>query len=237
MSAITAWTVEATDLSCAPLAQTSAAPGCRVSDALRRLAAGEMILVTDDEDRENEADLVVAAEFCTPAQMAFIIRHGCGIVCVPLTKAIATRLELPPMVARNDAPLSTAFTVSVDARNGLTTGISATERCETARQLANPQARPAAFVRPGHMFPLIARDGGVLERTGHTEAAVDLCRLAGLQPVGVICELFNDDGSVTKGRQVVDFARQHGLALLTITELVAWRQARTGVDLLAETTV
>ncbi len=196
---------------------------CRVTHALRRLALGEMVLVTDDEDRENEADLIVAAELCTPEQMSFIIRHGCGIVCVPLSGEVAARLKLPPMVAVNDAPLATAFTVSVDARKELLTGISAAERCMTARELANPDSLAVDFVRPGHMFPLIARDGGVLERTGHTEAAVDLCRLAGLQPVGVICELFNDDGTVMKGAQVTAFAAQHDLACLTIEELSYWR--------------
>lgn len=205
-------------LPAAPVTET-----CRVTEALRRLAAGEMILVADDEDRENEADIIVAAELCTPEQMSFIIRHGCGIVCVPLSSEVAIRLNLPPMVSCNDAPLATAFTVSVDARKGLITGISAAERCMTARELANPDTVAADFVRPGHMFPLIARDGGVLQRTGHTEAAVDLCRLAGLQPVGIICELFNDDGTVMKGAQVAAFARQHSLASLTIEELVDWR--------------
>lgn len=215
--------------SCAPNGQYLPSPfgaalrGCRVTEALRRLAAGEMILVTDDEDRENEADLIVAAELCTPEQMSFIIRHGCGIVCVPLSRDVAARLNLPPMVSLNDAPLTTAFTVSVDARKGLTTGISAAERCMTARQLAKPDAVAGDFVRPGHMFPLIARDGGVLQRAGHTEAAVDLCRLAGLQPVGVICELFNDDGTVMKGVEIAAFARLHALADLTIEELVDWR--------------
>ncbi len=196
---------------------------CAVTEALHCLASGGMILVADDENRENEADLIVAAELCLPEQMSFIIRHGCGIVCVPMSREIAARLNLPPMVGCNDAPLATAFTVSVDARKGLTTGISATERCMTARELADPGTVAGDFVRPGHMFPLIARDGGVLERPGHTEAAVDLCRLAGLQPVGVICELFNDDGTVMKGAQVTAFARQHGLASLTIEELVDWR--------------
>jgi len=208
---------------------------CRVGAALDYLAAGGMILVTDDESRENEADLLVPAELCTPAQMSFIIRHGCGIVCVPLTVDIAARLKLPPMVACNDAPLATAFTVSVDGRARLSTGISAQERCDTTRMLADPQAVAADFVRPGHMFPLIAREGGVLERTGHTEAAVDLCRLAGLQPVGVICELFNDDGTVMKGGEVADFAALHGLPVLSIAELVAWRRRRGEVVLTAET--
>lgn len=207
------------------LAGASPAAGCKVTEALQRVAAAEMVLVSDGEDRENEADLVIAAELCTPEQMAFIIRHGCGIVCVALSREIASRLELPAMAAVNDAPLATAFTVSVDARKGLATGISAAERCMTAQELANPAAIAGDFVRPGHMFPLIARDGGVLERTGHTEAAVDMCRLAGLQPVGVICELFNDDGTVMKGAQISDFARRHGLASVTIEELIDWRRA------------
>lgn len=197
-----------------------------ITEAIERLAAGQIVIVADDADRENEADLIVAAELCSVEQMAFILRHGCGIVCVPLTSDLVHRLNLPPMVSTNDAPLATAFTVSVDARAGLTTGISATERCMTARMLAKPEAVAADFVRPGHMFPLVARDGGVLERPGHTEAAVDLCRMAGLSPVAVICELFNDDGTVMKGRQVDDFARRHGLALLHIRDIAAFRRRR-----------
>lgn len=198
-----------------------------ISEAIERLAAGQIVIVADDANRENEADLVVAAELCTVEQMGFIIRHGCGIVCVPLAADLAERLNLPPMVSANDAPLATAFTVSVDARRGLTTGISASERCMTARMLADPTANAADFVRPGHMFPLVARNGGVLERAGHTEAAVDLCRLAGLSPVSVICELFNDDGTVMKGRQVEDFARRHGLALLHIRDIAAFRRGHS----------
>lgn len=191
--------------------------------AVSAFARGEILVVTDDEDRENEGDLIVAAEFCTPEKLAFILRHCCGIVCAPVTSEIAGRLGLEPMVRDNDAPLGTAFTVSVDVRAGLTTGISATERCATARALAAPDAIAADFVRPGHMFPLIARDGGVLERDGHTEAAVDLCRLAGLTPVGVICELVNDDGSVKKGAQIAAFAIEHGLHMVTVADLKRYR--------------
>jgi 3,4-dihydroxy 2-butanone 4-phosphate synthase/GTP cyclohydrolase II len=158
--------------------------------------------------------------------MAFIVRHTSGIVCAPLPVAEARRLKLDPMVSVNDSAHTTAFTVSIDYREGLTTGISADERTATCRALTNGNVQAADFVRPGHIFPLIARDGGVLMRSGHTEAAVDLCRLAGLPPVGVISELVNDDGTVTKGKQVVAFAKQHNLVLVTIADLIAYRQAR-----------
>ena len=166
-----------------------------VREAIEAIARGEMVVVTDDDDRENEGDLVMAAALATSEKMAFIIRHCCGIVCAPLTLSEARRLHLQPMVAANDAPLGTAFTVTVDVRHGLTTGISAEQRANTVRALANGNMGANDFVRPGHVFPLIAREGGVLMRSGHTEAAVDLCRLAGLPPVGVICELANDDGT------------------------------------------
>lgn len=197
-----------------------------ITEAVEAVARGEMVVVTDDDDRENEGDLVIAASLCTPEQMAFIIRHTSGIVCAPLTIEEARRLNLAPMVAENDAPLATAFTVSVDARHGLTTGISAEQRCNTARALANGNMGANDFVRPGHVFPLIAKDGGVLMRSGHTEAAVDLCRLAGLPPVGVICELANDDGTVMTGGQIEEFARAHHLKLVSVSDLIAFRQAR-----------
>src|SRR5208283_4044176 len=165
-----------------------------INQAIEAIARGEIVVVTDDDDRENEGDLVVAASLCTTEKMAFIIRHCCGIVCAPLTLEDARRLQLAPMVAENDAPLGTAFTVSVDGRHGLTTGISAEERCNTVRALANDNSGASDFVRPGHVFPLVAREGGVLMRSGHTEACVDLCRLAGLPPVGVLSELMKDDG-------------------------------------------
>ncbi|MBG0810512.1 3,4-dihydroxy-2-butanone-4-phosphate synthase [Methylosinus sp. H3A] len=197
-----------------------------VTEAIEAIGRGEIVVVTDDDDRENEGDLIVAASLCTPEKMAFIIRHCCGIVCAPLTLEDARRLHLAPMVAANDAPLGTAFTVTVDAREGLTTGISAEQRCNTVRALANGNRGPHDFVRPGHVFPLIAKEGGVLMRSGHTEAAVDLCRLAGLPAVGVICELANDDGTVMAGQQIVDFAAAHGLKLVSTADLIAYRQAR-----------
>src|SRR2546429_8009873 len=179
---------------------------------LAAFAAGGIVVVTDDDDRENEGDLFVAASLCTPEKMAFIIRHTSGIVCAPLSAEEAKRLHLDPMVAANDAPLGTAFTVSVDVRHGLTTGISAEERTNTVRALANGNAGAADFVRPGHVFPLVAKDGGVLMRSGHTEACVDLCRLARVPPVGVLSELVDDDGSVTRRDEVAAFAEQIGRA-------------------------
>ena len=197
-----------------------------VPQAIDAIARGELVIVTDDDDRENEGDLICAASLCTPEKMAFIIRNCCGIVCVPVTQEMAQKLHLQPMVASNDAPLGTAFTISVDVRHGLTTGISAEQRCNTVRGLANNNMGPADFVRPGHVFPLIAKDGGVLMRSGHTEAAVDLCKLANLPPVGVICELANDDGTVMAGAQIDAFAETHGLKRISVADLIAYRQAR-----------
>ncbi len=198
----------------------------RIRKAIEAFAAGEIIVVTDDDDRENEGDLILAAVHATPDKLAFIIRHTCGIVCAPLTGEIAQRLHLAPMVADNDAIHGTAFTISVDYRHGTTTGISAEDRTATIRNLANNNAGRADFVRPGHIFPLIAKEGGVLMRSGHTEAAVDFCRLAGLEPVAAICELVNDDGTVMRGPQVAAFADRHRLRRVSVAELIAYRQAR-----------
>src|SRR6267142_1562932 len=198
----------------------------RVETVVAAFAKGEIVVVADDDDRENEGDLFVAAALCTPEKMAFIIRHTSGIVCAPLSVDEAKRLHLDPMVAANDAPLGTAFTVSVDVRHGLTTGISAEERTNTVRALANGNAGATDFVRPGHVFPLVAKDGGVLMRSGHTEACVDLCRLAGMPPVGVLAELMNDDGTVMRGDAVKAFAEKHRLARITIADLIAYRQVR-----------
>lgn len=198
----------------------------KAAAAVEAFGRGEIVVVTDDDDRENEGDLILAASFATPEKIAFFIRHTSGIVCAPITPADAERLRLSPMVAQNDAPLGTAFTVSVDYRHGLTTGISAEERCNTLRALANGNAGPADFVRPGHVFPLIAREGGVLTRSGHTEAAVDLCQLAGLEPVGVLSELVNDDGTVMRGADIERFAEQHGLISVSVADIIAHRQRR-----------
>ena len=197
-----------------------------VTQAIKAIARGEIVVVTDDDDRENEGDLIASAALCTTEMMAFIIRNCCGIVCAPLTGDEARRLHLSPMAAINDAPLGTAFTVSADVRHGMTTGISAEQRCNTVRALANSNMGANDFVRPGHVFPLIAREGGVLMRSGHTEAAVDLCKLAGLPPVAVICELANDDGTVMVGPQIDAFAAKHGLTRIAVSDLIAYRQAR-----------
>lgn len=198
----------------------------RVEAAIAAFANGEIVVVMDDDDRENEGDLIVAAVHCTPDKMATIIRHTSGIVCAPMPASEARRLNLAPMVAENDAPHSTAFTVSVDFKHDTTTGISAEERCTTVRGLANPNSGAADFVRPGHIFPLVAREGGVLLRSGHTEAAVDLCRLAELPPVGVISELVNDDGTVMRGPQIEAFAAEKNFKTVTVADLIAYRQRR-----------
>ena len=193
-------------------------------EAIRAFERGEIVVVMDDDGRENEGDLIVAAVHCTPEKMAFIVRHTSGIVCTPMTKEDAKRLNLAPMVADNDSAHTTAFTVSVDFKHGTTTGISADDRTLTVRNLANGNVGGSDFVRPGHIFPLIAREGGVLMRSGHTEAAVDLCKLAGLPPVGVISELVNDDGTVKRGPQVAAFAEEHGLRQVSVADLIAYRQ-------------
>ena len=198
----------------------------RVEAALTAIKNGDMVVVTDDNDRENEGDLIMAASLATPEKAAFMIRHTSGILCTPVTKDEAKRLKLDLMVADNDSPHSTAFTVSIDYKPDLTTGISAEERCNCIRALANANVAAEDFVRPGHIFPLIARDGGVLMRSGHTEAGIDLARLAGLPPVGLLAELVNDDGTVQKGGQVTAFAKAHDLHLVSVADLIAYRQRR-----------
>src|ERR1700691_1403426 len=198
----------------------------RIRAAAAAFARGEIVIVADDDDRENEGDLFVAASLCTPEKMAFIIRNTSGIVCAPLAPEEARRLHLDPMVALNDAPLGTAFTVSVDVRHGLTTGISAEERNNTVRALANGNSGASDFVRRGHVFPLVAKEGGVLMPAGHTEACIDLCRLAGLPPVGVLAEMMNDDGTVMHGPELAAFAERHRLQRISIAELIAYRQTR-----------
>src|SRR5712692_8099192 len=201
-------------------------PFSTVDEAVAEIAAGRMIIVVDDEDRENEGDLTMAAEAITPETVAFIRKYASGVICVPMTGERLEELDLPQMVARNEARLLTAFTVSVDAREGVTTGISAADRARTINVLADPATKPAHLVKPGHIFPLRAREGGVLVRAGQTEAAVDLCRLAGLQPVGVICEITNLDGSMARLPELKRFARRHGLRMITVKELIAHRMAR-----------
>lgn len=198
----------------------------RVVEAIRAFEAGEIVVVMDDDGRENEGDLIVAAVHCTAEKMAFIVRHTSGIVCAPMPKDEAKRLNLSAMVAENDSAHTTAFTVSVDFKHGTSTGISADDRTLTVRNLANPNVGASDFVRPGHIFPLVAREGGVLMRSGHTEAAVDLCRLASLPPIGVISELVNDDGTVMRGPEVSAFAEKHGLKQVSVADLIAYRQRK-----------
>jgi 3,4-dihydroxy 2-butanone 4-phosphate synthase/GTP cyclohydrolase II len=194
-----------------------------IEAALLELAAGRPVLVVDDEDRENEGDIIFAAEHATRELLAFTIRYSSGVVCVSMDDERADALELPPMTVVNQDRKGTAFTVSVDAREGVSTGISAADRAHTIALLADPEVRAADLSRPGHVFPLRARPGGVLERPGHTEAAVDLARLAGLTPVGVLVEVVNDDGGMARLPELRVFAARHGLALISIADLIAFR--------------
>jgi 3,4-dihydroxy 2-butanone 4-phosphate synthase/GTP cyclohydrolase II len=207
--------------------KAAAAPAAQqlnsATDLLAELRVGRMVIVMDDEDRENEGDLIMAAEHATAEAVAFMIRHTSGIICVPMEEAALARLDLPQMVPVNSESQRTAFTVSVDLRAGTTTGVSSVDRAATIRALASPTSEPADFARPGHIFPLRSRRGGVLVRAGHTEAAVDLCRLAGLTPIGVLCEVMNDDGSMARRPQLQEFARAHGLKIGTIADLIRHR--------------
>ncbi|MFH0770263.1 MAG: bifunctional 3,4-dihydroxy-2-butanone-4-phosphate synthase/GTP cyclohydrolase II [Candidatus Peregrinibacteria bacterium] len=195
-----------------------------IPSTLAALKAGRMIIVVDDEDRENEGDLVMAAGHMTEEAMAFIIRYTGGVVCLSLSNAIADQLELPPMVQVNTAARGTPFTVSIDAAKGITTGISARDRAQTVQMAARPTAKPRDFNRPGHIFPLRAADGGVLCRAGHTEAASDLCRLAGVRPAAVLSELMNDDGTMMRLAALRNFAKQHRIPIITIADLIAYRR-------------
>jgi 3,4-dihydroxy 2-butanone 4-phosphate synthase/GTP cyclohydrolase II len=206
-----------------------------IEEAFEALRAGLPLLVTDDEDRENEGDVILAAETASTEWMAWTIRHTSGYICAPMSEARANRLGLPPMVADNQDPRGTAYTVTVDAAEGVTTGISAADRAHTIRLLAQDGSVPSDFNRPGHVVPLRARQGGVLVRGGHTEAAVDLCRLAGLSPVGAIGELVHDDGSMMRLPAVLELGREHNLPVITIAALIAWRQLHDRVERLAET--
>ncbi len=201
-------------------------PFATIDEAIAVLADGGMVVVVDDEDRENEGDLVLAADAVTPEQMAFVIQHTSGFVCVPMLGDDLDRLELPPMVARNQDPKGTAYTVSVDAVSGTSTGISAADRARTCRVLADPSTTSEDISRPGHVLPLRYQPGGVLHRLGHTEASVDLVRLAGRRPAAVICELVNPDGSMARVPDLELFCAEHGLAMVTIADLVAYRRAR-----------
>ena len=195
-----------------------------IDDVIAAIGRGEMIVMVDDEDRENEGDLIMAAQFATPEKIAFIVRHSSGVVVAPLSGERCDELRLPLMVEHNTESHRTAFTVSVDMIEGTTTGISASDRSATLCALADPSATFASFARPGHIFPLRAREGGVLKRAGHTEAAVDLARMAGLQPAGIICEITNEDGSMSRLPQLIEFCREHNLLLSSIAELIKYRR-------------
>ncbi|WP_198083458.1 bifunctional 3,4-dihydroxy-2-butanone-4-phosphate synthase/GTP cyclohydrolase II [Variovorax sp. E3] len=200
-----------------------------IEDALQALARGSIVVVVDDEDRENEGDLILAAEFATPEAIAFMVRYTSGMLCVGLPGERLDELELPLMVERNTDSMKTAYTVTIDYRHGTTTGISASDRAATVRALVDTQAVAGDFNRPGHVFPLRAVPGGVLSRPGHTEAAVDLTRLAGLRPGGVLAEVVNDDGTMARRPQLEAFARQHGLPLVSIADLVAYRAEKSKI--------
>ncbi len=197
-----------------------------IDDALQAIAQGEIIIVVDDADRENEGDFIMAADLVTPEKINFMAKYGRGMICVPLTRERCRELDLDLMVRNNTARLSTAFTVSVDVLEGTTTGISAADRALTVQALVNPETKPEELGRPGHIHPLIAQRGGVLQRTGHTEAAVDLAQLAGRAPAGLLCEIMNDDGTMARVPDLIKVRDEFGLKMITIEELVNWRNTR-----------
>src|SRR5215218_7166243 len=201
------------------------APFANVEDAIDDIRAGRMVVVCDDEDRENEGDLTIAAEFATPDAINFMAREGRGLICLALTPERCDELGLDLMAAKNESPFETAFTVSIEARDGVTTGISAADRARTIAVAVDPDSAPRDLVQPGHVFPLKAKAGGVLERTGQTEAAVDLARLAGLTPAGVICEIMNDDGTMARVPDLERYCARHGLKMITVADLIAYRRS------------
>src|SRR3982751_4143988 len=207
----------------AKTARKKTSPFASTDDAIEAFRAGEMIIVVDDEDRENEGDLTIAAEKITPEAINFMARYGCGLICVPMTEDRLAELDLPQMVGQNTARLGTAFCVSIDAKGVTSTGVSASDRAATVLAMIDPRTRPSDLVRPGHMFPLKARDGGVLVRAGQTEAAVDLARIAGLYPAGVICEIMSPDGTMARVPELSKFARRHKLLMITVADLIQYR--------------
>ncbi len=196
-----------------------------VEEAIEEFRQGRPLIIVDDEDRENEGDIAIAAEFCDADMVNLMATHARGLICVPMTGEDLDRLDLPMMAARNTAPLGTAFTVSVEAREGVTTGISAADRARTIAVLADPESKPTDLTRPGHIFPLRAREGGVLVRAGQTEASVDLCRLAGLRPTAVVCEVMKSDGSMARMPDLRRFARKHGMKIVTVADIISYRLA------------
>ncbi|HEX9426877.1 MAG TPA: bifunctional 3,4-dihydroxy-2-butanone-4-phosphate synthase/GTP cyclohydrolase II [Candidatus Polarisedimenticolia bacterium] len=198
-------------------------PFATIEEAVRDIAAGKFVIVVDDEDRENEGDLTMAAAKVTPEAINFMAKHGRGLICVPLTDERLRELQIPQMVENNTSPYGTAFCVSIEARRNVSTGISAADRAHTIRVVIDPKTRPSDLTRPGHMFPLRAQPGGVLKRAGQTEAAVDLARLAGLPPAGVICEIMNEDGTMARVPDLIAVARRHGLKMITVADLISYR--------------
>src|SRR3954447_26162266 len=206
--------------------ETRQGPFSSIEEAIEEVRAGRMVVVCDGEDRENEGDLVMAAQFATPETINFMAKEARGLVCLALTAKRCERLGLNLMTAKNEAPLETAFTVSIEAAGGVSTGISAHDRAHTIQVAIDPDSGPRDIVVPGHMFPLRAKDGGVLERTGHTEASVDLARLGGLTPAGVICEVMNDDGTMARVPDLVGYCEQHGLKMVTVADLIEYRRQK-----------
>lgn len=204
--------------------QDDDSPFDTVEEAIAAIGRGEIVVVVDDEDRENEGDLIMAAEFATAEKIAFFVNHTSGVICAPVTEERANELDLRLMVAENTEIMRTAFTVTVDLRNGTSTGISAHDRALTLRAMVDPQTVAADLARPGHIFPLRAREGGVLKRAGHTEAAVDLARMAGLKPGGVLCEIVKPDGTMARVPDLVDFCKEHGLVFISIADMVRYRR-------------
>ncbi len=206
------------------MSQITRSPFATIDEALEDIRRGKMVVVCDDEDRENEGDLTMAAQFATPEAVNFMATHGRGLICLSLTPQRCDELGLDLMAAKNESPFETPFTVSIEAREGVTTGISAHDRARTIQVAIDPESSPRDLVQPGHIFPLKSRSGGVLERIGQTEAAVDLARLAGLNPAGVICEVMNDDGTMARVGDLVGYCARHGLKMITVADLIAYRR-------------
>ncbi len=198
-------------------------PFASIDEAIREIAGGRFVIVVDDEDRENEGDLTLAAEKVTPESINFMARYGRGLICMPMTEERLEELDIPLMVKDNTSPYNTAFCVSIEAKRNVSTGISASDRAHTVKVAIDPRTRAPDLTRPGHMFPLRAQKGGVLKRAGQTEAAVDLARLAGLYPAGVICEIMNDDGTMARLKDLVEFSKRHGIKMITVADLIAYR--------------
>ncbi|HYX78816.1 MAG TPA: 3,4-dihydroxy-2-butanone-4-phosphate synthase, partial [Solirubrobacterales bacterium] len=206
------------------LDEEAQSPFASIEEAIEAIRRGRMVVVCDDETRENEGDLTLAAQFATPEAINFMATHGRGLICLALTPQRCDELGLDLMAAKNESPFRTAFTVSIEAAAGVTTGISAHDRAHTVQVAIDPHTKPEDIVQPGHVFPLKAKEGGVLERAGQTEAAVDLARLAGLIPAGVICEIMNEDGTMARVPDLIPYCRGHGLKMVTVADLIAYRR-------------